>query len=82
MFPVVSADQGTFNEAVEYVRDHSISFWDAILWVTAKQAGCAFSVGMSIYANFNGIWFWMMVGFALAVYQIRTSTPYEKELKT
>ena len=37
-----------------------------------------FSVGMSIYANFNGIWFWMMVGFALALYQIRTSTPYIK----
>lgn len=37
-----------------------------------------FSVGMSIYANFNGIWFWMMVGFALATYQIRTSTPYMK----
>ncbi len=35
-----------------------------------------FSVGMSIYANFNGIWFWMMVGFTLAAYQIRTSTPY------
>jgi O-antigen ligase len=37
-----------------------------------------FSVGMSIYANFNGIWFWMMVGFALATYQIRTNTPYLK----
>ena len=38
-----------------------------------------FSVGMSIYNNFNGIWFWLMVGFALATYQIRTSTPYKKE---
>lgn len=39
------------------------------------------SVGMSIYANFNGIWFWMMVGFTLALYQIRTSTPYVKKLE-
>jgi len=42
IFTVVSADQDTFNEAVEYVRDHNISFWDAMLWVTAKQAGCAY----------------------------------------
>lgn len=38
-----------------------------------------FSVGMSIFSNFNGIWFWMMIGFALAAYQIRTSTPYDKK---
>ncbi|MBO6550853.1 MAG: PIN domain-containing protein [Rhizobiales bacterium] len=42
VFPVVAANQETFNDAVEYVRDHQISFWDAMLWVTAKQAGCAY----------------------------------------
>ena len=42
IFPVASADSSSFNEAVEFVRDHNISFWDAMLWVTAKQAGCAF----------------------------------------
>ena len=42
IFTIVPADQETFNEAVEYVRDHRISFWDAMLWVTAKQAGCAY----------------------------------------
>lgn len=42
IFPVVTAAQDTFNEAVEYVRDHNISFWDAMIWVTAKQAGCAY----------------------------------------
>ena len=42
VFPVVAANQDTFNDAVEYVRDHQISFWDAMLWVTAKQAGCAY----------------------------------------
>lgn len=39
-FRVVCADQDTFSEAVEYVRDHRIQFWDAMLWITAKQAGC------------------------------------------
>lgn len=42
IFTIVPADQDTFNEAVEYVRDHNISFWDAMLWATAKQAGCAY----------------------------------------
>ena len=27
-----------------------------------------FSVGMSIYANFNGIWFWMMVGLLIGMF--------------
>jgi len=44
IFPVTAANQDTFNEAVEYVRDHNISFWDAMLWVTAKQAGCGFII--------------------------------------
>ena len=42
IFSIVPANQETFNEAVEYVRDHNISFWDAMLWATAKQAGCAY----------------------------------------
>ncbi len=42
IFTIVPADQDTFNEAVEYVRDHNISFWDAMLWANAKQAGCAY----------------------------------------
>ena len=42
LFHVIGATPDTYNEAVEYVRDHSISFWDAMIWVTAKQAGCAY----------------------------------------
>lgn len=44
IFPVAAANQDTFNDAVEYVRDHTISFWDAMLWVTAKQAGCGYII--------------------------------------
>lgn len=42
VFTVTASGQATLNEAVEFVRDHGISFWDAMLWATAKQAGCAF----------------------------------------
>ncbi len=57
IFTVVPADQDTFNEAVEYVRDHNISFWDAMLWITAKQAGCAYvlSEGMQHGRRLGGV---------------------------
>lgn len=42
VFDVIAADLSTYNEATDYVRDHDISFWDAMLWATARQAGCAF----------------------------------------
>ena len=42
IFTVVPADQQALNEAIEYVHDHNISFWDAMLWATAKQAACAY----------------------------------------
>ena len=40
MFPIVSADENTLNAALAAALDHSISFWDAMLWATARQAGC------------------------------------------
>ena len=42
VFDVIAADLSTYNEATDYVRDHGMSFWDAMLWATARQAGCAF----------------------------------------
>ncbi len=57
IFTVVPADQGTFNEAVDDVRDHNISFWDAMLWANAKQAGCAYvlSEGMQHGRRLGGV---------------------------
>ena len=42
LFPIASAGPETLNEAIEVVRDHQLSFWDAMLWMTAKEAGCAY----------------------------------------
>lgn len=42
VFRIAASTQSTFNKAIERVRDHGLSFWDAMLWVTAEQAGCAF----------------------------------------
>jgi predicted nucleic acid-binding protein len=39
-FPVCTADDGDLDQAMRAVEDHSLSFWDALLWATARRAGC------------------------------------------
>lgn len=41
VFSVTSADERTLVDAMEVVHAHGLSFWDAMLWSAAKQAGCA-----------------------------------------
>ena len=40
LFPVVAADESDLAAAMRAVEDHRLSFWDAMLWATAKRAGC------------------------------------------
>jgi predicted nucleic acid-binding protein len=40
VFPVFSAGEQTLVEAIQILRQHGCSFWDALLWATARQAGC------------------------------------------
>jgi predicted nucleic acid-binding protein len=39
-FPLVAADEGCLVDAMDAVVSHSWSFWDAMIWATAKHAGC------------------------------------------
>jgi predicted nucleic acid-binding protein len=39
-FPVCAADGDDLDRAMRAVEDHRLSFWDAMLWATAKRAGC------------------------------------------
>ncbi len=41
LFPITAATRADYNAATEAVRDHGLSFWDAMLWATAREAGCA-----------------------------------------
>jgi predicted nucleic acid-binding protein len=41
LFPVVAATENTLDEAINAVKQHGLAFWDAMLWASAKQAGCA-----------------------------------------
>jgi predicted nucleic acid-binding protein len=42
MFRNVSATPASLAAAVAAVRDHQISFWDAMLWAVAREAGCRY----------------------------------------
>jgi predicted nucleic acid-binding protein len=39
LFPTVYAGPRTLNPAIDAVRRHNFSFWDAMLWSTAREAG-------------------------------------------
>jgi predicted nucleic acid-binding protein len=39
LFPVVAATPGSLRLAMRVVEQHSLSFWDAMQWAVAKQAG-------------------------------------------
>lgn len=39
LFPVVAANLGTLRLATRAVAQHNLSFWDAMQWAVAKQAG-------------------------------------------
>ena len=39
LFPVVSATSKTLNKAINAVNSHTLSFWDAMLWAVAREAG-------------------------------------------
>lgn len=41
---VVAADEPALSEAMLAVRDHGMSFWDAMLWATLRRAGCTLLV--------------------------------------
>jgi predicted nucleic acid-binding protein len=41
VFHVISADDTALVEAMDAVEEHRLSFWDAMLWATTRQIGCA-----------------------------------------
>ena len=41
VFEVVPATSAALADAMSAVDEHRLSFWDAMLWATARQAGCS-----------------------------------------
>jgi predicted nucleic acid-binding protein len=40
VFPIQAAGPGTLRRAMRAVQAHRLSFWDAMLWAAAREAGC------------------------------------------
>lgn len=40
VLPVVMADEACLTDAMDAVIHHGWSFWDAMIWATAKRHGC------------------------------------------
>ena len=40
-FPVISAKAATLTRALAAVKRNQLSFWDAMLWATIREAGVA-----------------------------------------
>ena len=41
VFQITSADGAAVEEAMQAVEEHRLSFWDAMLWSTARRSGCS-----------------------------------------
>jgi predicted nucleic acid-binding protein len=39
LFPVVSATSKSLTKAINAINVHTLSFWDAMLWAVAREAG-------------------------------------------
>ncbi len=59
VFEVASVDSATLVDAISAVDEHRFSFWDAMLWATARQAGCStvFSEDMQHGRRLGGVEF-------------------------
>ena len=41
LFDIASADDQALVDAMDAVEEHGLSFWDAMLWATARRARCS-----------------------------------------
>ena len=39
-FPICSADEFALVDAMDAVETHKLGLWDALIWATARRAGC------------------------------------------
>ena len=41
VFHIASAEAAALVEAMDAVKEHRLSFWDAMIWATARRNGCS-----------------------------------------
>jgi predicted nucleic acid-binding protein len=53
IFPIVESSKKTLSLALKMVNGHSLSFWDSMLWATAKEYGCSLIISEDFQDNFT-----------------------------
>lgn len=53
IFPIVESHCSTLPIALKAVAKHQLSFWDAMLWATAKEARCSLLLSEDYQNNFT-----------------------------
>lgn len=51
-FPVIVSSNKTLPVALKAIEGHGLSFWDALLWSTAKENGCSLIITEDFQDNF------------------------------
>lgn len=52
VFPVVVSSNKTLPIALKAIEEHGLSFWDSLLWATAKENGCSLIITEDFQDNF------------------------------
>lgn len=53
VFPIVESSRKTLSLALKMMEGHSLSFWDSMLWSTAKEHGCSLIISEDFQDNFT-----------------------------
>ncbi|MBL8675978.1 MAG: PIN domain-containing protein [Alphaproteobacteria bacterium] len=52
IFPVIASSSKTLSLALKTMERNSLSFWDALLWATAKENSCSLIISEDFQDNF------------------------------
>ena len=60
LFPVVSTRPESLHRALQAVEQHNLSFWDALLWAVAREAGVQLLLSEDFQHQrvLDGVQFW------------------------
>lgn len=53
VFPVIASSATTLSVALKAMEGHSLSFWDSLLWATAKENSCSLIISEDFQDNFT-----------------------------
>ena len=52
VFPVITSSSKTLSLALKSMESHSLSFWDSLLWATAKENDCSLIISEDFQDKF------------------------------